>query len=445
MLRISSLAIITLLAVLLAACGGGGGNGQPNPQPSYPDPVEEVGNSDLAAAGIPDPASLAGSASRTPSLGLLADYSRERRVQPDDILLSKNILLGNGDGTLTVDLPESEQNRRIIAWGIWQMPGSFPFDHLAWLENHFSADGNVRAFFALANAGTGNWEIGGRIFSDGFESRHFFPDGSSNTLLTPNFRRSFSQSQDYIWPDGSAYVLLAIGHPGDGSANNITMEMDAWEFHTIDGSIEEMYEDGENGSCAWNFIEGGGLWNDSGIFNYIEDGELYRQDFLFDDTQGSEHILFAQPFNIMPDGEGREPTTALNMLNAADYTVWRHGFFNPGEMNGWQHPFTLHRVGGIDEDLNAAPLLDLPGGGRGIIGILVGFQQQPVSDAEVFLSPQSGGEQISTSTDSAGVFILPQLEQGNYLLSASWTAVGQQRGVQYVIALDTEAGMYRIR
>lgn len=435
---------------LVASCGGGGGNGQPNPDPQFPDPVTEISSADFGEAGIPSVASLAtSSTSRAASLQISGDFNNDGAVDASDFKQAHNFDVLQGGSGLVTNVPDSENKRRIIAWALYELPAGTD-SHLAWLENHFEfADGNVRFFYAMANAGAEAWEIGGALDDNGLESRHLITDGTSNTLLNPNFRRSFSMSQNYVFPNGKAYGLLVAGHSGNDTINGISLGMDSWQWHSISGSIEQEFEQGLNGSCQWVIAEeGGGLWNSASFnFSYIEQDTVYKQ-YSFSTTIFGHNdglLLFAQPMNILEDGKTDSNVTNLGIVDAADYTVWLAGFFNPGEMNGWQHPFTLQVDNGGTDDLNVAPLLDVGNTGQpnGIIAILIGLLGQPVEGATVQLI--SAEDQISLSTGKAGVMAFPDVQSGSYQLQASWTESGQQQTLSYQIDVDTERGIYRFQ
>ncbi|MCB1220978.1 MAG: hypothetical protein H7A35_08175 [Planctomycetales bacterium] len=438
---------LLLAAMLLASCGGGGGSGQPSPQPNLPDPVEAVSDADLSTAGIPSVASLASSsAARNASISVASADVNGDGIS--DIVTTKNIVLGQDGSDLLLQVPDSELEKRIVGWAMYRV--DFGDDgHLAWVQAGLESGGNARWFFAIANPGNGRWEVGGRIFTDGFESGQYNADGTHNPSAQYNFRRSFSQSQDYCMADGSVRFLLIAAHPGTSSVSGYINNTELWDWRKFRNSASDGFGSGENGSIQWNSAgsEGGGLWNDSvGTMSYIEQGNVYRQDFSFDDTSGSERLLFALPVNLLPDGEPGEPTTALNSVDASDYNLWRNGFFNPGELNGWQHPFSMLRAGGgieTNNALNAAPFMQLPGSqSLGIIAILIGITG-PIPDAE--LSMQVAGEEISIKTGKAGQLTIPLNFFGTDTFTYTLKYDGGSQPLEVELELDPEAGIYRFR
>ena len=437
------LAICLLASLSLAAsCGGGGGNGQPNPQPNLPDPVEEISNADLATAGIPDVGSLGvSSAGRSISLNMIVgDWDGDGIDPVAGITRSHNIAAGQ-DG-LVVQVPEGDLGKRIVAWAIYAMPLGDDA-HLAWLQTKLESGGNVRWFFALANAGKASWEIGGAVLAETATSQSYLSSGERSTSLQYNFRRSFSQSQDYIFPNGNAYLLLAAGHPGSASISGYINNTELWDWRKINDSASEGFDAGLNGSCSWESSgEGGGIYNSiTGEFRYIEQENVYKQYFTASPPE-QPTLLFAQPFNLLPDGEPGEPTTALNSVDGADYLLWRYGFFNPGEMNGWQHPFLMQRAGESGTALTAAPLLQLPGGqSLGIIAILIGLTG-PIPDADVSLI--SADDQISLTTGKAGQLLIPLSFFGTDTFTYTLQYGGGAQPLSVELEIDSEAGLYRI-
>lgn len=436
-----------LMVLLLASCGGGGGNGQPVPQPNLPDPVEELSEADIAQAGIPAVGSLgSSSAGRAASLSVAGgDWNGDGIDDIGPPSFSRNIVLGQDGDDLLLQVPESDLERRIVGWAMFELPIGAD-SHLAWLQTNLESGGNARWFYALANFGSQRWEVGGAVFAQNFQALKYNADGSLSPSAKYNFRRSFSQSQDYVSPQGNAYLLLLAGHPGNASVSGYINSTDLWEWRSINDSASVGFGEGRNGSLNWSAssTEGGGLWNDvHSTLGYIEQDNIYKQDFSFDDTAGSEHILFALPFNLLPGGEPGEPTTVHNTVNAADYTIWRNGFFSIGEMNGWQHPFTMHREGGAEQDLNAAPLLQLPGSqGLGIIAILVGITG-PIPDAE--LSMLVAGDEISIKTGKAGQLTIPLNFFGTDTFTYTLKYDGGSQPLEVELELDPEAGIYRFR
>ncbi len=438
---------LTALLLTTASCGGGGGNGngQPNSQPNFPDPVEEVVAADLSNAGIPDVATLGGISSvRSASLALAGDWNGDGSIDGSDFKLSHNIDV-QADGTgIELKVPEGENTRRIVGWAMYELPGR-PDSHLAWMQSNFLfGDGTVHWFYAVANAGRQSWEIGGALDDSGLESRHYITDGTSNILSEYNFRRSFSMGEDYVFANGSSYVLLLAGHPGNANVSGYINNTELWDWRRILDSASEGFGEGQNGSCSWDFSgEGGGIYNSIiAEFSYVEQNNLYKQYFTASPPQQAT-MLFAQPFNLLPDGEPIEPSTALNDVDGDDYLLWRYGFFNPGEMNGWQHPFLLERDGEGPGALTAAPLLQLPGGQQtnGIIAILIALSG-PIPDADVSLL--TADDEISLKTGKAGQLLIPLSFFGTDTFTYTLVYNGGQEPLSYELLVDRQAGIYRI-
>ncbi|MEZ5337937.1 MAG: hypothetical protein R3F46_06690 [bacterium] len=423
-------AVLILLALLASACGGGGGNGQPQQQ--FPDAVEELADSDLGTAGVPGTAELASLSTRGASLA--GDYNQDGSVDSLDYIAVNN--LSPVDGKLVTDVPEGEQFRRIIAWAIWEIPAA-QGDHLVSLASDLSfSPAGTRSFFALANASSGFWELGGRAANGiGPETLHYEIDGTDVDGFSQAFDFGFTNGRDYIWPNGSAYLLVAIGHPGNAGYNGIIMDMEAWEWRTIHQSVEDAYANGTEGTCAWG----------DRLFNFIQDGTLYRQDFVLPDITEDGRIYFAQPMDISGGNDGHAPVTQLGVVDGQDYNVWRGAFFRPGEMNCLIHPFTLHMPNELLPDLNSAPLLELPGGSaNGIIAILIGQFGVPVPFADVQFVGDNGT--LNLKTNIYGQMEIPVNAGGEYSLQTSWTQLnGTERSMDYAINVDMEKSLYSFR
>ena len=436
--------LVTVLTLLTAACGGGDGNGFPDPDPG---PVLVITEADLTDAGVPDPAELAGPLAATLTAGLAGDYSQDGVVDGADFVVWRGVVPIDGGGGFVTAVPPEDANRRIVAWAIYALPTEAAA-HLTWLEADFDLDaGGAPLFFAVANAGTGRWEIGGRIDDSSLAVGHWAQDGTVDAPGAPSFRRSFSMSQAYVWPDGGTWVLVAVGNPGGAQADGVTSNLDVWGWSAIRGGIEAEYDLSVDGSCAWSSVAGGGggLFNDWNLFHYIEQGNLHRQDFRAGHTAGDPRLLFAQPMDIRLGAGGLGPVTAHSVVDTSDFQVWRAGFFDPGEMNGWRHPFTLHVGDGPTDDLNVAPLLELDPTGttRGIIGILVGLRG-PVEGGRVDLV--TAGDTITLTTGKAGTVVIPEPGEGAHELRVSYQDLdGAMVNLTYQLLVDTTSGTWRFR
>jgi hypothetical protein len=195
---LQSILILCASACLaLSACGGGGGA---PPAPDYPDPVEEITEDDLLAAGIPAlplAASSVHSASHSGSLSI--DCQRTETVGKNETITIAGLV-----ETLTGFETEVEEDTtsRIIAWAMWELP-ALTDERIRSLVLNVSADPQLRVFFAVGNFSRGRWEPVGRVGSG-------LLDGTSNTIM-------LSPGQRYNRADGPGYLLMLVGHPGDGN------------------------------------------------------------------------------------------------------------------------------------------------------------------------------------------------------------------------------------
>jgi len=425
--------VLMSACILLGSCGGGS---TPPPGEQPPDPVEELSVEDFAEAGIPSVASLHASMMLQ---SLVGDWNDDGSVTSTDFVQWHN--LGPGaSGGIAVNVPASELGRRIVAWAIYALPLGTDA-HLAVLKSPFDSSGNVRWFFALANAGTDSWELGGRILADTATSQSYF---TSSDPLPPGFqfRRSFSMGQDYVFPDGNAYLLLLAAHPGTTDVSGYINNTELWDWRSIRNSAADGFGAGVEGSYDWSLV--GGPAAAESIFRYIEQGDVHRQIFSVSNMGPNDvdtYMLFSQPFNPLVNGEQDLPPNGV--VDAEDYTIWRYAFFCPGEMNAAAHPFLLEREGSAAGQLNVVPLLHVPGLGapNGIIAILIGLLG-PIPDADVTLL--TAGEEIQLKTGKAGEFVIPFTGTDTFTYTLVYDD-GGGTSLSYALEVHPDLGTCRIR
>ena len=428
--------IVLATCCLTSGCGGGGSSGGP----IVPSAVEDVTLADLDEAGVPSVASLGGLS----MMSLAGDWNGDGNVNSKDFIQSDNIDVLPGGG-LAVNVPTADLGHRLVAWALYQLPVGADA-HLAVLSSPFASSGNVRWFFAVANAGTGSWELGGRILAETITSQSWFT--SSDPLppgFTASFRRSLSMGQDYVLDDGNAYVLLMAGHPGTTAVNGYIDNTELWDWRTIKDSASDGFGSGLEGSYSWLLPGPGSAPDADRIFSYILGGDVHHQVHSVSNNGPNDVdrlMLFSQPFNPLIGAAPDQDLPPASAVTAADQDVWRFAYFTPGEMNGADHPFLLEREGDDAGRLDVVPLLHIPGAAapNGIIGILIAATG-PVPDAEISLL--QGADEIVLKTGKAGEFVVPFQGTDTFTYTLVYDD-GTTTPLSYELLVDPMAGTCHI-
>jgi hypothetical protein len=383
-------AVSLTISLLLASCGGGGGgNGQPNPQ--FPDPVEEIAEADLTAAGLPDIGSLGTSAVRSASMLEIPEENQlviNLSLGWDSVIASHNLVeAADGDGW-QVSAPEGE-TKRVLAWAVYEIVNGGGL-HLWELEYEMSkSKPGLPVFYALANQTKGGWETGGPLRST----------QGGGGIFNSGSALNFSQSQDYTMPNGSAYMAVLVGHPGDGNYNNSICTFGQCYCTGLLDSASENYPD-EEYSMQWEADE----------FSLVLNGEVQTRGF----NMGMPPALNARL--LMGTDSGTQAALASQWTdhNDSDPGIL---FYDLSEANGSRHPYEMFVMAdGSVRTINGFPLVNAGGTGtaNGIIAILIGILGPiPNAPVNVYLDDIIIG---TKTTDKRGRFEISGLEEGSYTI-----------------------------
>lgn len=388
--RLRNVAVLLLLGLALSACGGGGGgNGQPNPQ--FPDTVEEIGDADLASAGLPDIGSLASISSRSSSMLNIPEENKlviNLSLGWDGVIASHN-LVEAGDGAGWQVSAETGETKRMLAWAVYAIPATADA-HLWNLEYEMSkSNPGLPVFYAVANQTQGSWEIGGRLAATQ-GGGGIFNDGG---------HLAFSQSQDYVMPNGNAYLAILVGHPGNGNYNSgICMFGQCFCTALLD-SANENYPN-EEYSMQWS----------PGSFSMITDGT--SNTLVFDNGTPP-----AQNTRLLLGTDTQSQLAGVSQWTDHNESDPGIGFFDIHQANAARHSYELTTLrDGSTQHINHFPLVDANGNGQanGIIGVLIALQGPvPNVPVNIYIDDIIIG---ATSTDSRGRFDISGLQEGSYTL-----------------------------
>jgi hypothetical protein len=276
-----------------------------------------------------------------------------------------------------------------------------------WVDIGFPS--NLRLFYAIGNFSAQRWEPGGRIAVDP-------SDPSGNTVYLSTGQRYNRAS------DGSGYLLLLVGHPGDESADGQVINMDGIEVELFDTEcLAEGFDEGSADSIDWG---------DGELAIQAKDGTsntyLITQSFTNTDFDDGPGILLQQPLSIIgsPEYFAFQPLVGDWNGDGAD-TI---GFYDPNELNGARHPYGITFNGGEGNDtinVNASTLVVPPGGSQpnAIIAILIGLLGQPLSGATVQVIDTSDLVIWQKVSDARGRIVIDNVddwEPGSYGLSLNF-------------------------
>ncbi|MCC7479786.1 carboxypeptidase regulatory-like domain-containing protein [bacterium] len=413
------LVLLLVLVSLLSSCGGGGG-GTPNPQPNYPAAVEELSDDDLLGADVP---ALPQSASALRSSSLFGDCDGDASIDASDALAVHN-LTSTSSGFVTA-VPE-DTTSKVIAWAMFELPAE-PGARIREISASLDFPPELRLFYAVGNFTRGRWEYGGRIANN-----------ESNS-----YQRFLSPGQRYNLDSGPGFLLLMVGHPGDGDMSGYQIRLEDILISSYKVScLAEGFESQTPGSVNWgeDSLES---WQE-GLLPQVA---RLRQDFAWAPPE-PDGILIALLLPVIMRPEN-EPELFFFQSISGDWngdgrdTV---GFYDPKEVNGPRHSYniTVDTGGGNDQlEVNVAPLVATPGRPEpnGIIAILIGLLRQPVPGATVTLKDGTSNTLMTAVTDARGQVVLPgvsDLEPGSYQLSFS----SGLDSLDYDLTLMEEEGIF---
>jgi hypothetical protein len=300
----------------LCSCGGGGGPENPDP---VIDPVEQITEADLSAAGVPAlPADNAAS-------------SLPQQLAPRHPSITANMdlweFVDDGQGSLTLGpgLPAS----RVVGWALYRAQAD-QVDATIPLAMRITGSGfsGYRVFYAVGNYSTGKWEIGGRIIIDVIGA-------------------GFSLGNQYASPGGNLYILVAVGHPGSANPPQQPLRIDSVETNWLDpGNVTyghlEVQDPGTNSVLI--HVDPGSN-DEAGIrMDYSAAGfdggfvPVFPAEFEVTGFKGSDEELQALWSNAVPHWiNGVHVPEEFPFADVENLI----GFYNSNEVNGARHPFSL--------------------------------------------------------------------------------------------------------
>lgn len=412
-------ALVALLAFSLSSCGAGGG-GNPDPQPNYPAAVEELSDEDLLGAEVP---ALPQSASALRGSSLFGDCDGDASIDASDAIAVHN--LNTNSSGFTTAVPE-DTTSKVIAWAMFELPAGAG-SRIREISASLDFPSELRLFYAVGNFSRGRWEYGGRIANN-----------ESNS-----YQRFLSPGQQYNLGSGPGFLLLMVGHPGDGdmSGHQIKLEDILISSYSV-SCLAQGFDSQTPGSVNW-----GEDTVDSWQNGLLPEVARLRQDYAWAPPQ-PDGVLIALLLPVIMQPEN-EPELFFFQGITSDWngdgndTV---GFYDPKEVNGPRHSYNLTVDTGSGDDqleVNLAPLVATPGRPEpsGIIAILIGLLRQPVPGAMVTLKDGSSNTIMTAVTDARGQFVLPgvsDLAPGSYSLSCS--AAGDS--LDFDLTLMEEEGIF---
>lgn len=401
--RLSILLAGASVALGLASCGGGGGGTAPQAA-NYPAAVEEINEDDLLAAGIPAlPLAASAIPSSARSGSAAVDSERVFTVGKHETKALHNLIeTANGFAT---DVPP-ETTSKIIAWAMWELP-SQAGERIRSITLDATPDPGLRVFFAVSNYSRSRWE----------------PVMPPLALHQAEVLR-FSTGQRYNLNEGPNFLLMVVGHPGNGNMSGLGYTMEDIIISSFDTArLAEGFSTNTPGSVDWQ--------PDHLAFLVSANSAIWevRQSFILPDPPANLpfRLLLPQPLNLTGSPQffgfvNNHPQGDEYVIGNSQNTLC---FYDPEEVNGWKHPYDLtiqNTAGGNVLEVCATALIALPGGTEpsGITAILTGLQGQPIEGVAVNLRDGSGASLRSATTNAKGEFSLENLKAlaaGDYALT----------------------------
>jgi len=385
--------------------------------------VEELSEDDLLAAGIPALPLAASAVSRAAahSASAGADCQRTETVSKDETITVGG-LVETPTGFET-DVP-AETTRRIIAWAMWELP-ALADERIRSITLNVQPDPALRVFFAVGNFSRGRWEPMGRIVADPSD-----PDGDIY-LLSPG--------QRYNRSDGPGYLLMAVGHPGNGNMSGYKIELQDILISSFSTScLAEGFAEGAVGAAVWDDTD------ITYIINGVAAPARMRQHFGLPQPSAELpfRLLLPQPLNLLSSDEYFSFQGITGDWNGDGRDTI--GFYDPAEVNGPRHPYGIHVDAGAGNDqleVCATALMAPPeGGNRILIGLLLPAVG-PRPGATVSILDAEGAVLRTDTTDARGEFRLEDVESldpGVYSLSLNFETIK----VKYLMTLMEEEGIF---
>ncbi|MEZ5337939.1 MAG: carboxypeptidase-like regulatory domain-containing protein [bacterium] len=405
-------ATLTGLALSAGLLLGGCGASTATPRPGFSLPVSTLQRTDIDNAGVPAVETLGGFADA--AAGVSQTLPMSGTLAWDAPLASRNLQPLAGSAGWQLAVPDAQKQNRILGWLLYRFEGQ-PGSFLGSLESQFSdiADSD-RIFYAVGNASSRSWEIGGRLNATGLQADSYLLQGYLVSLRREDWLRRFSLARNYVFPDGSSYLLIVIANPGglDGQSGSFGMADIDWQY--LPAGIARSYPD--YGSAEFfTRRQSVDFDGESGIHRLSFDGPPGGGGL------GSLELMLACPLDfdetfaniglIIGDSQSWKPLTGQN---------YNYSLFRPGEQDFSRNGFRL----GLDEldvtNYVGIRLLEMHGGTdvrNGIRGLLT-YIGQPAFGAQVRLE-RNGQVLAETQADANGEFSFSGLKPGDYKISAS--------------------------
>jgi len=404
---------VVLILVILPACGGGGGN---TPQPS-PVPVDEISQSDLLAAGVPNLPADQGGSSVSISFPTL-----QRIAQATDPIASRNVVTANDGESAQVYINEIPSGI-IAGWAVYRIPAASENPQaVVSLGAQFANLGANRVFYAVGNYSQGGWEIGGRLVAAALDA-------------------GFSLSDDYLSPQGNMYVVLAVGrsastNPADYSVSWSDLTLSTIDLPSTENVIGDNWEASIERSDSNSFDIAGfpdGLdpflirmsYGDAFSTHFAP---LIPAEFVVSELAGNDNEWRWLWNEGVPDISGAE-VVGVFLAQKCDLVMIE--FYNSNELHGPKHPYSLVVWPSLDDSepgviANAIEIhvtASLTAHVRGIMTSMEGGSRGPAPGTTLKLLSISEEVLAETTTDNNAqfdfLFVFPETGTKQAILEIS--------------------------